>query len=91
MDVKFTQHSLPDGRKSPWSIDRPAAIADKARRAEEKGVRFEMEVLRSGEVSLTAEIDHLGETDLLAIEVVPMGAQVPIAVDAVVTQAFEAL
>jgi len=54
MSIPFTQYLLPNGRKSYQLIDRPEDIEDIARRFIASGGRYECEVLRTGEVSLTA-------------------------------------
>ena len=52
--IPFTQYLLPNGRKEPQNIERPAEIEALATRFIDSGGRYECEVLRTGEVSLTA-------------------------------------
>lgn len=82
--IPFTQYLRPAGRTRVVRIDRPAEVEATAHRLIDAGVRFEAEVLTTGEVSLTAE-DRDGEQ--LAIEVVPNGPGVSEAVDRLVAAA----
>jgi hypothetical protein len=54
MGINFTQFFLPNGRREPRVIHRPAAIEALAQRFIDSGGRYECEVLRTGQVSLTA-------------------------------------
>jgi len=85
--VRFTQYILPHGRKRTLTINRPFKVEEKARQVEVAGGRFEVEILRSGEVSLTVAY----EDEDIAIELVPNDASVPPAVDRLVDAAFEKL
>lgn len=76
--IQFTQFLMPFGTPSPVSIDRPAPIADMADAIVARGYRFECEMLRTHEISLTITNDKEGD---VAIEVVPNGPEVPIAID----------
>jgi hypothetical protein len=80
--MKFTQFLRPDGRKQEVFIDRSPEIEAMALECVQAGVRFEAEVLTTGEVSLTAQDDELDEP--LAHEIVPNGPGVPEAVDRLV-------
>ncbi len=66
--VPFTQYMLPDGRRrsavAPLDDPELQALADELMR---KGVHFDAEILRTGEVSLTAELRE----DVLSILVIP--------------------
>jgi hypothetical protein len=53
VSIPFTQYLLPDGRTRPGAVERSGDIEEKARRIIDAGFRFEAEVLRTGEVSLT--------------------------------------
>lgn len=77
--VHFTQFLRPNGRQKTISIDRPGAVAAKARDIARAGYRLEAEVLND-ETTVSLTITHERDGDL-AIEVVPNGEQVPIAVD----------
>ena len=83
--IKFTQYLRPDGRAKEMLIDRPDEIANKAQAFIDQGGRFDIEMLMTGDVSITAEItDHEGEVKTIAQEIVPNGLEVPIAVDRLV-------
>lgn len=56
-NVPFIQYMLPDGRKKPVMIDRPDNIAAVADNIRSHGFRFEIEVLRTGLVSMTVSDD----------------------------------
>lgn len=75
--IHFTQFLLPDGRRNPIEIWRPASIADKADAIRDAGFRFECEVLSTGHVSLTITDDEMDR----AIEIVANGPGVLAAVD----------
>lgn len=66
--VPFTQYVLPDGRARkvicPLESAELQELADELMR---KGVHFDAEILRTGEVSLTAELRE----DVLSILVIP--------------------
>ncbi|HEY1980720.1 MAG TPA: hypothetical protein VGH13_11585 [Xanthobacteraceae bacterium] len=77
-DIPFTQYLMPNGRRSPVTIDRPDDIAAKAQAIIERGYRFECEMLSDySTVSLTIADDD----DDHEIEVVPNGPEVPTAID----------
>ena len=76
-DIEFTQYLAPTGRKASVRIDRPEPVHAKAQEIAGKGFRFEVEILSTGDVSLTIADDD-GDH---AIEVVPNGPEVPAAVD----------
>jgi len=85
MSIPFTQYLRPDGRRRDDSIDRPVEVEEQAKRLIAGGVRFEAEVLRTGEVSLEAVL----KDESLALEVVRNGPGVPEAVDRLVRAAAE--
>lgn len=87
MSIPFTQYLRPNGEPRDESIERSAEIEKLALEAYEKGVRYEAEVLRTGEVSLTAMLDG----DAVAHEVVPNGPAVLDAVDRLVKTTAERL
>ncbi len=84
--VQFTQYMRPDGHTKPITMDVPPDVADKAERLAEWDVRFSAEMLRTEEVSLTAEDATINET--LAIEVVPNGPEVIDAVHRLINNAY---
>lgn len=83
MDIPFTQYLLPDGRRTILCIEKYGEIAQKAQEIINKGLRFEAEVLTTGEISLTITDDKEGD---LAIEICRNGPQVPKAVDKLIKE-----
>jgi hypothetical protein len=86
-EIPFTQYMRPDGRQVPVSIDRPEGISTKAAAIIERGFRFEVEHLTTGQASLSIA----GEDGDIDIEVVPNGPEVPLAVDRLVERQFARL
>lgn len=85
MAIPFTQYILPDGRKREEAIERPAEIEALADKFIKAGGRYECEILRTGEVSLTAVFcDDDGDEQDVEIEVCANGPAVRDAVDALV-------
>lgn len=91
MSVPFTQYLRPDGRPSPELIDRPADVEAVAKDLIRRGVRFDIEFLMSGVVSLTAEVDVAGEVDVLSHALSRNDRSVLDAVDALVETAWSRL
>lgn len=87
--IRFTQFLRPDGRQVETTIDRPPEIEAMASAVVAQGVRLEIEVLRTGEVSLEA-VD-LELEDSLACELCDNGPEVPEAVDRLVREAHRRL
>lgn len=82
-DIPFTQYLMPDGRKSPVTIDRPQPISDLAESIIAKGYRFECEMLSDyATISLTISDDDADHD----IEVCPNGPEVPVRIDAMITR-----
>ncbi len=91
MEIAFTQFLMPDGRKRPMIIDRPDDIGEKARQLAVSGCRFEIEMLTTGQISMTVERDRSdGEVDVLACEICSNGPPVLIAVDKLISEAATA-
>lgn len=84
MSIPFTQYKMPDGRPVPVSIDRPAEIEALAKQFIERGGRYEVECLSTGEVSFTAVREIEGEEQDVAIEIAANGPPVLEAVDRLV-------
>ena len=78
--IPFTQYLLPDGRPKDTHIDRSPEIEELAFKFIEGGGRYEAEILRTGEVSLTA---HKNDEDI-AIVICPNGPGVGEKVDELV-------
>jgi hypothetical protein len=90
MAIPFTQYLLPNGRRERVTIDRPPEIEALAQKALDAGVRFEAEILTTGQVSFEALLPEGGEDGeplTLAMEIVANGPAVPRAIDDLVTQA----
>ncbi len=87
--ITFTEYVLPNGRKRPMQIERPVEITDLAESIQRKGYRFEIELLRTGHVSMTVE--NNSDEQPLAHKLVPNGSKVPETVDALVRTAAERL
>lgn len=83
MPVPFTQFLRPFGIPLTLVVDRPGAIEEKARQLIAAGCRFEIEVLRSGAVSMTCERGD----DVLAHRVCDNGPPVLENVDAIIEKA----
>jgi len=86
-EVPFTQYLRPNGSRRPISINRPTEMYLKAMRLIEAGYRFEVEVLTTGQVSLTC-VDPEDSGDI-AIEVCANNSEVSDKVDAVIEKAWE--
>ena len=70
---------MPSGHTESVEINRPEAIEIKARQIIASGFRFEIEMLKTGEVSMTITNDEDGD---VAIEIVLFnGPGIPAAVD----------
>ena len=80
--VPFTQYLRPDGRPIPVWIDRPDHIAERAREIIAAGFQFEIEILMTGDVSMT--IHNVEDGEDVAIEVCANGPDVVLAVDRLV-------
>ena len=92
MNIAFTQYLMPDGRTKPVMIDRPEDIGLKAQKLAEAGCRFEIEMLRTGEISMSVEREPVNDDDdgVLAMEVCANGPDVPVRVDKMITAALAA-
>jgi hypothetical protein len=85
--ITFTEFVLPHGRTREQYIEVAADVADKARTIVARGFRFECELLRTGQVSLTITDPEEGDAD---IRVVPNGPGVRDAVEDLVRRFGEA-
>lgn len=86
MPIRFTQYLRPKGQQEPVYIQRSQEVEAKAETLSTLGYRFECEVLRTGDVSLTIVHPHHAAEGDLAIELVPNGPSVPAAVDTLITK-----
>lgn len=89
MSIPFTQYLRPDGDKRHVEIDRPGDVELLAQRLLYAKAKFDIEELRTGEISMTCEMDCLNDP-VLAIEVCQNGPPVVDAVDRLVRNAFAA-
>ena len=91
MEITFTQFLMPNGRQAPVIIDRPDDVGEKAKQLLDSGCRLEIEMLQTGEISMTVERDQDdGEIELLAQEICSNGPPVPIAIDKLISEAATA-
>ena len=86
MDIEFTQYMLPNGRTKLITIDIDEETGKIARVLQENGVRFEIEILTTGVISMTAEMNDNDE-NLLAIELCPNGPGIEDVVTKLITTA----
>ena len=78
--IPFTEYRLPNGAQHNTGVECSADVEELAQHCITRGVRFEVEILTTGEVSLAAE----GDDDTYAMEVVPNGPGVREAVERLV-------
>jgi hypothetical protein len=81
-NIPFVQYLRPHGERRVTMIDRPQNICSVADKIITSGLRFEVEVLMTGMISLTITSDFADE----AIEVVSNGPGVAEAVDKLITE-----
>ena len=88
MSIAFTQFLMPDGRKRQMNIDRPPEIELLALELSDAGHRFEIEMLTTGEVSMTVEADGEDGAEIVrSHKVCPNGPPVTESVDEMMTEA----
>lgn len=87
MSIPFTQYKMPHGMPVQVSIDRPDLIERKARQLGEYGCVFEIEMLTTGQISMTVEAGD----KVLAHEICDNGPDVPLCVDKMVRAAHDVL
>ena len=88
-EIEFTQFFMPNGRSKPTIITRPDAIGEHANCLIATGCRLEIEMLTTGQISMTVEKDNEdGEINLLAHKVCNNGPEVPENVDELLTDAI---
>lgn len=82
MIIPFTQYLMPDGRAKEVSFECEEYQDSLVQDLVNAGCRFEVEMLSTGEVSLTVEYeDPNGENITLAHEICPNGPEVGIAIE----------
>jgi len=90
--IEFTQFLLPNGRREQVRIPVDKEIYGLASQLTTKGYRFEIEVLRTGHVSMeVCRETEEGEAEVLANEIVPNGPEIPEAVNRMIRSATTAL
>lgn len=87
--IPFTQFIRPNGDTRTQWVARSGELADKAQAIIRNGLRFEAEVLTTGEVSLTVHDRKTGED--VAIEVCSNGPPVVDAIDRLISRAYTQL
>lgn len=85
--VHFTQYLLPDGRKRDVAIEVTPELHALAQIVTANGIRFECEILTTGQVSITAADPERGD---ISVRVVPNGPAVVDAVNEVIREAASA-
>lgn len=83
--IPFTQFILPDGHEKTVWIDRPEEIREKACAIMARGLRFECEILTTGDCSFTITDPEKGD---LAIETCKNGPDVPGTVDRLISKFY---
>jgi hypothetical protein len=88
-DITFTQYLRPHGQPKTVWIDRPPEIVALADQLVTAGYHFDIEELRTGEVSMTVEANQPTDDDdvVLAHELCPNGPEVPATVDRLIRTA----
>lgn len=89
MSIPFTELVLPEGRRREISIDRPADVVAMAAALIGKGFRFEVERLRTGEVSM--DCSRPADDGPVSMQICANGPGVPDAVDVLVREAHAAV
>ena len=85
--IEFTQFLMPDGRQATNTIQRPDPIADKAAELVSAGCRLEIEMLTTGQISMSVEHGD----DTWAIEITPNDSKVVAGVDKIICDAYHRL
>lgn len=93
MPVPFTQFLMPNGRRQEVTIDQPPEIEALAKRIIAAGHRFEIEMLRTGEISMeiVRDVPDADIDDSIAGEICPNGPPVHLAVEKMIRDAANIL
>lgn len=91
MGIIFIQYLRPNGRRHMIQIDRKPEIEALAKLVENKGCRFECEVLGDGKDTVSFTVFDMSKDEDIAIVLVPNGVKVPDAVDDLVMKAAKKL
>jgi len=90
VNIPFTQHLRPDGRKRPLTVDAPTELEAEVKKLLEAGVTFSAEVLRTEYAYNIALYIEKG-ADLLAMELCPNGPEILEALKRLITRAVAVL
>ena len=85
--IPFTQYLLPDGEKRQVSVERSTEIEALAHKVRLIGGRFEIELLRTGDVSLECLIRG-DDPQVLSSAICSNGPGIELVVDSIVEQAY---
>jgi hypothetical protein len=86
MNILFTQYLRPDGKRRPMYVTCPPDLEEQVVELLERGVYFDIEELRTGVVSMTAEDETVEDSGPLAHELCKND---PVAVPAAVRRLLE--
>ena len=87
--IEFTQFLMPDGRQRKVKIDRPEETERLATELHDAGHRFEIEMLTTGAISMTVEIDgENGEEIVRSHQICDNGPAVPASIDTMMREAY---
>lgn len=89
--IPFTQYLRPDGRKRAVETDRPESVERDAHKFIAAGGVYEIEVLRTGHVSLTAAFPLADGVEDIATELAPNGPGLEAHVDRLVARSMDFL
>lgn len=85
--IPFTQYILPNGRTRKVTISRSTEICDKALIIRKRGLRFECEILSTGQVNFTIT----GQNIDVLIKICPNNEKVLEIVDQLVIEGYDRL
>jgi hypothetical protein len=89
MSIPFTQYLRPKGKRKRVVIDRPDEIEDMANELYDLGFHFEVEILQTGQVSMSVFDTHEGVN--VASVICENGPEVGESVDKLVRRAHAAV
>lgn len=87
--MNFTQYLMPNGRKRAVTIDVDSEIEHMATELEKKGCRFEIEMLMTGQISMTCERGDIDEPVIFGSCIVENGPGMKEAVEQMVKDSLE--
>lgn len=89
MVIKFTQFLLPHGKRTDFFIDRSPEIENKAKCLLDRGVRFEIEMLSTGEILM--ELLNLNEGNSISSRICINESDILDNVDSMINEAYKLL